>query len=93
MGVMGILWDATEPPPAHRWGKMSSNSPRTWGIEGKSCVAMGGLCWAALCVQGEGVGRGWGHHPDSHLLLDPVAEVFLDEFAAGGGAEGQVRLQ
>lgn len=45
------------------------------------------------CEHGWDVGRGWEHHPDSYLLLDPVAEVFLDEFAAGGGAEGQVSLQ
>lgn len=39
------------------------------------------------------VGKGLGSHPDSHLLLDPVAEVLLDELAAGGGAEGQAALQ
>lgn len=45
------------------------------------------------CEQGWDVERGWGHHCDSYLLLDPVAEVFLDEFAAAGRAESQVSLQ
>lgn len=92
-GVMDILWDATEHPPAQHWGKTSPNSPRTGRVVGKSHISTGRLRQAASCVQGWDVGRGWGHHPHSYLLLDPVAEVFLDEFAAGGGAEGQVGVQ
>lgn len=60
---------------------------------GKSHISTGRLCQAALHVQGWDVGRGCGHNPASYLLLDPVAEVFLDEFVAGGRAEVQAGLQ
>lgn len=34
-----------------------------------------------------------GAPSSSYLLLDPFAEIFLDEFAARGGTESQVSLQ
>lgn len=57
-GVMGVLWDATKPPPAHRWDKTSPNSPRIGRVVGKSHISTGGLCqtWARVgCGKGLGV--------------------------------------
>lgn len=62
---MGILWDATEPPPAHHC-KTSPNSPRTGRVVGKSHVSTGRLCRAASRVQGWGVQGAWG------IILTPT---------------------
>lgn len=77
-----------EPPPAQYCDKTCPNSPRTGRVVGKFHISTG-----RACEQGWDVGRSWEHHCDSYLLLDPVAEVFLDESAAAGGAESQVSLQ
>lgn len=54
---MGILWNATKPPPAHCWDKTSPNSPRIGRVVGKSHISTGGLCQAWARV---GCGKGLG---------------------------------
>lgn len=88
-GVKGHPLGCNKP---QRQGKPTPNSPRTGEPTVRRRV-VGKCCSGGVPQQGGGSGRRWAPHPDSHLLLDPVAEVFLDELAAGAGAEGQVALQ
>lgn len=83
-GLRGILWDAINPSA----GANPLPKPQDWGSPWWGNAAL----VVSISKEG-GSGRGWAPHPDSHLLLDPVAEIFLDQLAAGAGAEGQVALQ